>query len=346
MALRWVNEHISSFGGNPNHVTIWGESAGAGSVMMMTQAFGGSLGTSYWQGTIANSPYLPVQYNYSAPVPQTYYNQLAQLTGCNGSDSFTCLSNVPYDTLFWAGSNLSQTLSPFGTWSANPVTDGRILLAPPSEALYPDKVNGKYMYAGHLTHEGHGFVPTNLSTMADLNAWFKSEFPLVSTNLRRLVWEIYPDPKYSNGSYSDELGRARALYGDWTFLCPAYWLASSFPGGRGFKYIDNVGTAYHGSDLTVFFDDLGATYNLASDRKYVLGSMTAFWQSFDPTGNAAVAKLGWKAFDRHTAYNQITYALVDNNSTSPATYAYVSAQGVPEPPQCTFLRAIGPQIPE
>ena len=35
MAIKWVHENISLFGGNPNNVTIMGESAGAASVINM-----------------------------------------------------------------------------------------------------------------------------------------------------------------------------------------------------------------------------------------------------------------------------------------------------------------------
>lgn len=40
-ALQWVQKHISKFGGDPDRVTVGGESSGAGSVMFHTLAYGG-----------------------------------------------------------------------------------------------------------------------------------------------------------------------------------------------------------------------------------------------------------------------------------------------------------------
>lgn len=41
-AIEWVQKHITKFGGDPNRVTIAGESSGAGSVMFHAMAHGGA----------------------------------------------------------------------------------------------------------------------------------------------------------------------------------------------------------------------------------------------------------------------------------------------------------------
>ena len=52
MALKWIHENIAFFGGDPSNVTIWGESAGAGSVTLLPLVEGSH---EYFQRVIAQS---------------------------------------------------------------------------------------------------------------------------------------------------------------------------------------------------------------------------------------------------------------------------------------------------
>lgn len=49
-ALQWVQDHIGQFGGDVSRVTISGESAGGGGVMLLSIAQNGTLGTSLFRG--------------------------------------------------------------------------------------------------------------------------------------------------------------------------------------------------------------------------------------------------------------------------------------------------------
>lgn len=53
-AFQWVQSYIERFGGDPRQVTISGESAGAGSVMLHDIAYGGTLGTSLFVNVSAS----------------------------------------------------------------------------------------------------------------------------------------------------------------------------------------------------------------------------------------------------------------------------------------------------
>jgi carboxylesterase type B len=63
-ALQWMQRHASKFGGCASKVTVIGESAGAGSIMHQTTAFGGSRGPAPFQQAVIQSPaFRPVSGN-------------------------------------------------------------------------------------------------------------------------------------------------------------------------------------------------------------------------------------------------------------------------------------------
>lgn len=108
-ALQWVQSYIGLFGGNASQVTISGESAGGGAVMLQSMAFGGYLGDSLFSNVIAASPYLPMQYGYADFVPSQSYYSFASAVDCFGPPAlpqsnssasiFQCLVSKDTETL-------------------------------------------------------------------------------------------------------------------------------------------------------------------------------------------------------------------------------------------------------
>ena len=153
-ALQWVQDHISKFGGDPTRVTISGESAGGGAVMLLAMANKGQWGTKYFQNVIAASPFLPQQWEYNGAAPTTAYESFAKNAGCgNGTVDPThgsilaCLRKADTKVLQDANFNVAFA-GHSGEWTFLPVTDYKLIFSAPSQQLKNGPVNGRRLLTG------------------------------------------------------------------------------------------------------------------------------------------------------------------------------------------------------
>lgn len=81
-ALEWVQSYISLFGGDPDHVVLGGDSAGAASIALHLTAFGGR-DDGLFQGAAAES--VSFATILTVEESQYQYDNLVERTGCAGS---------------------------------------------------------------------------------------------------------------------------------------------------------------------------------------------------------------------------------------------------------------------
>lgn len=146
VALRYIKENIKSFGGDPDKITIFGESAGGGSVGFQALAYDGK-DEGLFRGVISESG-ADGSAMKSLDTRNAAYNNLTVATGCDGAyDTLECLRQVPFEELNSAIVN--HTSGGFG-----PMVDGEFLTDYPSVLLKDGKFVKIPMLAGTNSDEG------------------------------------------------------------------------------------------------------------------------------------------------------------------------------------------------
>ncbi|KAK3672489.1 hypothetical protein LTR78_007539 [Recurvomyces mirabilis] len=161
LALHWLNENIGAFGGDPSKVTIWGESAGAGSVGWHLTAYNGRDDGIFRAGIMESGN--PVNYNSYRTVQQyqPIYDSIVNATNCSAAiDTLNCLRSAPFATL----NNLFNLT---GGGGFNPIVDGDFIQKWSSIQLAEGDFVKVPIIDGANTDEGTAFGPQGVNNTAD-----------------------------------------------------------------------------------------------------------------------------------------------------------------------------------
>ncbi|KAJ7625350.1 Alpha/Beta hydrolase protein [Mycena polygramma] len=246
--------------GDPKKVTIWGESAGAGSVLQHVVARNGKriLRSSERQllappscrrnirTTTESLRYLPAVFVASGLTNyrQAVFNDVAAQAGCNGTEVLDCLRAV--DTVTLVDINVNTILAGFqGTYTFVPVIDGSFITQSPTDALLHGKVNGDVLLS--VTNTNEGFIFVNQTAEYDVAEYASNLFPLFGAKESNATASIYK-------SLGSSLDQVNAIMTESIFLCPIYLLLDAFS-GKSYKDLINYFPSFTDFGLTLIFNN-------------------------------------------------------------------------------------------
>ena len=279
MALKWIHNNIAAFGGDPDNVTIFGESAGGGSVSLLPLIEGSH---NYFQRVIAQSGSVCFSRSEAEAIACT--NEVMSALGCK---TVADLQKIDIEQLVEAGDAIDLRVFP--------ERDGKFLPLDAYEAYANGAAKDLDFMQGCNKDEMNYFLVCAGGPepfMDFMNERLTTNLTRLTAEERALVESFYKDVK---GEAYDPLCR---LYNQIWFIAPVFRQAENQTkaGGKTYNYYFTVESSVplmksgHAVELSTVFNHpeqtfvTGRTFDATFSK-----TLRRMWVQFAKTGNPSLS---------------------------------------------------------
>ena len=331
-ALKWIRQNIEGFGGDPNNVTIFGESAGGGSVCALLAAEGTE---GLFQHAIAQSGGLNFTYTHENFANFNAANLLLEKAGATCVDDLMKLSEAELFDIYRDTSD-GKSLSYF---SYAPLRgNGSILPEDPYQAILDGAGKDVDLMIGTTADEYNYFIFDTLNPSVEeeghvLSEETKNAFAnmMLNTSVDRLIGKCTDEEKANIKEFmelysdEDEFWQKLELMTETGFRSPAIRFAEDHikAGGMGKTYM------YYFAKRNTRFDWIGASHgcelpyvfhNFEKEQELVSGPVIpgladqtcGAWASFAIGANPSYNGVEWPEYSLE---NRETMMFNDDGTT-------------------------------
>lgn len=326
LAIEWVRDNIEAFGGDPDNITIFGQSSGGLAIGMHILAYGGTKPLPFQKGIAESQSLEP---GITGNFTRDAMSALVDSVGCNTTDlqaaeTIACLRGMGTDKLLNASittyaSDISHNVGDI--WL--PAVDGDFLPAPPSQLIAEGRFGNVTFTTGWTQDDVNFYTNVSIATADDTYQFLRGYLPALPEQSLDTMLEMYPVSEFvppSGTNLTAEFYRAARIFRDILMVCPSLHLGAAVHKTYDtpvFHYDFNQTILEPILEHTINVSHLGRVHT--SEFAYVFGNI----QAYNNSGNPINLTDSDYALQQRASRSWASFA----SKGQPSTQGYVTVQG-------------------